>query len=236
MESYRLPKTAGAREALAATIGADGRLLLQAVEGATDRPWLQEMPAIQTLRCVWSEQYTDPPGPLRWREVRGRAPLAELTASTYDPVARYSSKRGVQWVGYKVHLTETCDEGQPHLITQVLTTPATTLDCVIGPTIHHDLAQRDLLPRTHLLDSGYVDADLLVTAQTAHQIDGVGPTFASDSRQRPESQGYDLSTFVLDWEAKQACCPRGRPVSSGPRAGMSPVIPSCASALMRPRA
>ena len=36
----------------------------------------------------------------------------------------------------------------------------------MGPAIDHDLAARDLLPGTHLLDSGYVDADFLVTAQT----------------------------------------------------------------------
>jgi transposase len=113
-------------------------------------------------------------------------------------------------VGYKVHLTETCDEGQPHLITQVLTTPATTPDRVMGPTIHHDLAQRDLLPRSHLLDSGCVDAELLVTAQTAHQIDVVGPTFGSYSHQRRAGQGYDLSAFVIEWEAQQARCPQGQ--------------------------
>jgi transposase len=113
-------------------------------------------------------------------------------------------------VGYKVHLTETCNEGQPHLITQVLTTPATTPDCVMGPTIHHDLAQRDLLPSTHLLDSGYVDAEMLVTAQTAHQIDVVGPTFGSYSHQRRAGQGYDLSAFVIEREAQQARCPQGQ--------------------------
>ena len=42
-----------------------------------------------------------------------------MIASPYDPDARYSTKRGIAWVGYKVHLTETCDEDQPHLITQV---------------------------------------------------------------------------------------------------------------------
>jgi transposase len=210
IENYRLPQTATAREALAVTIGADGRRLLQAVETATDQPWLREIPAVQTLRQVWMEQYTDPPGPLRWRAVKERVSAAELIASPYNPDARYSTKREVQWVGYKVHLTETCDDGQPHLITQVLTTLATTPDCVMGPTLHHDLAQRDLLPSTHLLDSGYVDAELLVTAQTAHQIDVVGPTFGSYSRQRLEGQGYDLSAFVLDWEAKQARCPQGQ--------------------------
>ena len=140
MENYRLPKTAARREALAVTIGADGHRLLQAVEAATDLPWLCEVPAIQTLRHVWAEQYTDPPGPLRWRAVQDRVPSAELIASPYDPEARYSTKRGIAWVGYKVHLTETCDDGQPHLITGVMTTPATTPDCVVGPLIQDDLA------------------------------------------------------------------------------------------------
>src|ERR671931_1708281 len=40
IENYRLPKTAAAREGLAVTIGADGRQLLQAVDAATDAPWL----------------------------------------------------------------------------------------------------------------------------------------------------------------------------------------------------
>ena len=209
IENYHLPKTAAAREELAATIGVDGQQLLQVINAATELPWLREIPAVQTLRQVWAEQYTDPPGPLRWRAMDERAPSAEVIASPYDPDARYSTKRGIAWVGYKVHLTETCDEGQPAVITQVITTPATTPDCVLGPAIQQDLANRDLLPGTHLLDGGYVDAELLVTAQTQHQIDVVGPPFGSYSQQRRAGQGYDLSAFVIDWEAQQARCPEG---------------------------
>jgi transposase len=194
IENYHLPKTAAAREELA----------------ATDLPWLQKSPAVQTLRRVWAEQYTDPPGPLRWRAVKDRAPSAELIASPYDPEARYSTKRGVEWVGYKIHLTETCDDGRPHLITQVMTTPATMPDSVMGSVIQQDFATRDLLPSMHLLDGGYVDAELLVTAQTEHQIDVVGPTFGSYSHQRRAGQGYDLGAFVIDWEAEQARCPQGQ--------------------------
>jgi hypothetical protein len=163
IENSHRSQTAAARETLA-TIGADGRQLLQAVDAATDRPWLCEGPAVRTLRQVWAAQYTDPPGPLRWRAVQERAPAAVLLASPYDPEARYSTTRSLAWVGYKVHLTEPCDEAQPHLITGVMTTPATTPDGVMGPAIQQDLAQRDLLPSTHLLDSGYVDAEFLVTA------------------------------------------------------------------------
>jgi transposase len=253
MENYQFPKTAAAREAVAVTIGADGRQLLQAVEAATDQPWLCEVPAVKTLRHVWAEQYTDPPEPLRWRAVQERVPSADLMASPYDLDARYSTKRGIAWVGYKVHLTETCDAGQPHLITQVLTTPATTPDCVMGPTIQQDLAQRDLLPGVHLLDGGYVDAELLVTAQTAHQIEVVGPPFGSYSHQRRAGQGYDLQAFVIEWEAQQARCPEGhrsvkwtpgRDVSGDPVVRIRfhaatcracPVRPACTQAKDAPR-
>jgi transposase len=59
----------------------------------------------------------------------------------------------------------------------------------------------------HLLDGGYVDAELLVTAQTVHQVDVVGPPFGSYSHQRRAGEGYDLGAFLIDWEAKQARCP-----------------------------
>jgi hypothetical protein len=64
------------------------------------------------------------------------------TSRNHDAVSliRYLCKRDTHWIGYKVHVTETCDAGQPDLITQVITTPATTPDCVMGPTIQHYLA------------------------------------------------------------------------------------------------
>jgi hypothetical protein len=46
-------------------------------------------------------------------------------------------------------------------------------------SVHSFHAARHLLPSMHLLDGGYVDAELLVTAQTIHQIDVVGPPFGS---------------------------------------------------------
>jgi transposase len=209
----RLPKDASKRETLARQIGTDGFQLLAWVQAADASLGLRDLPALEALRRIWVQQYyrCTVPGQeaLRWRTGDEQPPSAVRIASPYDLEARYSSKRHTHWVGYKVHLTETCDAGQPDLITQVLTTPATTPDCVMGPTIQQDLADRDLLPGTHLLDSGYVDADLLVTAQTQHQIDVVGPPFGSYSRQRRAGQGYDLQAFVIDWEAQQARCPQG---------------------------
>jgi transposase len=213
-DQARLPKDASKRELLARQIGADGYQLLEWVRLPESPPGVCERPAVEALRRIWLQQYYRCTVPglevLRWRTGNEQPPSAVRIASPYDLEARYSSKRDTHWVGYKVHLTETCEAGQPDLITQVITTPATTPDCVMGPTIHHDLAQRDLLPGTHLLDSGYVDADLLVTAQTSHQVDVVGPPFGSYSRQRRAGQGYDLQAFAIDWDAQQAHCPQGQ--------------------------
>jgi len=209
----RLPKEVSKRDALALQIGADGYRLLDEVGKDGSPLALRNLPALEVLRRIWLQHYyrCTVPGleELRWCLPDERPPSALLIQSPYDLEACYTSKRETHWVGYKVHLTETCDAGQPDLITQVLTTPATTPDCVIGPGIEHDLAARDLLPGTHLLDSGYVDADFLVTAQHQYQIDVVGPPFGSYSRQQQAGQGYALQALVLDWDTQQAHCPQG---------------------------
>jgi hypothetical protein len=113
------------------------------------------------------------------------------------------------------------------LITQVTTTLATTSDFVMGEPIEQDLADRDLLPGSHLIDSGYVVAELLVSGPRQHHIDVVGPPLGSSSRQHRENLGYDLHSFVIDWEAQQAICPQGhRSVkwTPGPSQSGLPVI------------
>ena len=213
-DQVRLPKEASKREALARQVGVDGYHLLDSVWAAESAPYLRDIPALEALRQIWLQQYyrctVSGLEALRWRTTDEQPPAALRITSPYDLEARYSTKRDTQWIGYKHHLTETCEPEQPDLITQVLTTPATTPDCTMGPAIVQDLATRDLLPGTHLLDSGYVDADFLVTAQRQHQIDVVGPPFGSYSWQHQIGQGYDLQAFVIDWGKKQARCPQGQ--------------------------
>jgi transposase len=230
-DQTRLPKDASKREALARQIGADGYQLLDAVWAAERAPYDRALPALEALRQIWVQQYyrCTVPGleDLRWRTADEQPPAALRITSPYDLEARYSSKRDTQWVGYKLHLTETWEPEQPDLIIQVITTPATTPDCTMGPTLVQDLAVRDLLPGTHLLDSGYVDADFLVTAQRDYHIDVVGPPFGSYSWQHKIEHGYDLQAFVLDWDAHQAHCPQGQTSvkwTPGPDVSGDPVI------------
>src|SRR5512135_897927 len=210
VENYHLPKTDAAREELARIIAADGERLLAAVEAATDQPVLAQLPAVLTLRRVWAEQYTGEPGQLRWRAVKDMPSPAELISSPYDTEARYSTKRGMEWVGYNVHLTETCDEGTPHLIVNVETTPATTPDDNMIEVVHKSEQERDLLPGEHLVDKGYTDAHVLVDSQQDYGVTIVGPVAEDPSWQARAGEGFDKGSFVVDWEKQVVTCPAGK--------------------------
>src|SRR5215468_1579526 len=212
-ESFRLPKDKSQRDALAVQIGVAGYTLMDAIYSRDDAQHLRGLPALEVLRCIWMQQYSrcTEPGMEegRWRQNNEEPPSALRIQSPYDLDVRYCTKRDTEWVGYKTHLSETCDEGYPNLITPVLTTLSTTPDYVMGPPIQQELAQRDLLPGQQLFDSGYVDAELLVTAQSRHQIEVVGPLSANSGWQSRAATGYGLEAFELDWEAETARCPQG---------------------------
>jgi transposase len=211
LDEYRLPKGHAEREALAAQIGRDGFRLLQAVHAPDAPPWLRTVPAVQTLRRVWLQQYYAPPddGPPRWRTGDDLPPSAQMINSPYDPQARYTDKRSTCWIGYKVQLTETCEPDAPHLITHVQTTPATTPDREQLPAIHRALAAKGLLPREHLVDAGYPDAEILVTSQREHGVRVIGPVLPDNQWQAQSAEAFDVRCFTIDWEAQRATCPAG---------------------------
>jgi hypothetical protein len=97
-----------------------------------------------------------------------------MISSPYDTEARYSSKRSVDWVGYKVHLTETCDPDAPHLIVYVETTPAAVSDEVMVAIVHAALARAGRLPSEHLVDAGYADAPVLLESQRTYSVTIIG--------------------------------------------------------------
>ncbi len=210
VENYRLPKTDAARAALAAEIGADGRQLLGAVDAAADHPELARLPEVVTLRTLWAQQYVEDSGGWRWRAVDDMPPPGAMLSSPYDPEARYSRKGDATWVGYKVHLTETCDPDAPRVITDVQTTPATTPDDGMVPVVHAALAARDLLPAEHLVDKGYTDAATLLESQRDRGVRLVGPVAADPSWQARAGAGFAQADFAVDWEHRVATCPAGK--------------------------
>jgi len=210
IEQFRLPRTEAARLAWAVQVGADGaRLLAAAYADHAPRP-VRAHPAVDVLRRVWLQQFYWENDQIFWRAKDNIPPAAVMIESPYDPQARYSYKRDIEWSGYKGHVTETCDPDQPSLITQVTTTPATTPDAQALPDIQANLAARDLLPGTHLVDAGYTTAANLADSQTSHQIDLIGPVPADTTRQAQQQQGFDLTRFEIDWEQQTVTCPRGQ--------------------------
>jgi transposase len=211
LEEERLPKEEQERLQYANQVGADGWMLLDALQAPCTPDWMKTLPAVTTLRTIWEQQFEALEQGGQWRK-EPVLPAAQLIASPYDLDARNGKKRSTFWTGYKVHFTQTCDDDAPQLITTVQTTAAPLSDEGMISAIHADLAEKELLPDQHLVDSGYVTIANLVQSQSDSGVDLVGPTLKTHWYQA--ETGYDLSHFSIDWETKTVTCPQGRINSS----------------------
>jgi transposase len=195
MTAWRPPASQARQDDLAIGYARDGYALLEAVHDQMAPVWLRELPAVDVLRRVLLQNYTrtitsggrevikrrqkEPEG-------EGLPPGHTRIASPYDTDARWGVKRDTFWLGYKLHVTETCDDqpqcgcpGQggtgrgghhksctapafPNLITHVATTEATVTDNQMTGVIDDALAGKALAPARHYLDSGYLSAALVV--------------------------------------------------------------------------
>jgi transposase len=205
------------------------RAALNALAAAAPE-WLRQVPvpSVALLRRVWVQNFCLLPagadtgagpgmgGPIeggtvvRWRtEAEGFPTSLLMIASPYDPEAHYARKRSTTWIGYKVHLTEACDDGRPRLITHVETTPAPVVDRDALGRVHEGLAAKDLLPDAHLVDAAYVDADQLIASERGHDVALVGPTPKDQQWQARTGEGFAIRDFTLDWDRRVATRPAG---------------------------
>jgi transposase len=215
LDETRLPTSKEDRQAYAHEIGVDGYTLLGVLYTPHTPVCVCEEPAVETLRQVWVQQFYREEGGVRWRtEQDGIPPAGLFISSPYDIEARYAKKHTTSWIGYKVHVTETCEDDAPHVITHVETTAGPVADGTVTPLIHDALAHTDLLPRIHIVDTGYLDAELLATSQHEYGVDLLGPTRPDYKWQAQAAQGFDVSHFPIDWEQHQATCPGGCTSSS----------------------
>lgn len=191
-------------------IGADGFYLLEKIDSLNASEWLRFLPAVETLRKVWIQQfYTPNEGIVQWRDPKDLPPSHIAIHSPHDLEADYSSKRSVTWVGYKVHITEICDEDYPHFITHVQTTPATVTDEAVVEPIHRALKDKSLLPEEHLMDLGYTPANLLVSCKKNYGVEIIGPVRPDPSWQSRNHPKFAAENFQIDWDKQMAICPRG---------------------------
>ena len=137
-----------------------------------------------------------------------------MISSPYDFDAHYSRKQTTSWVGYKVHLSETCEPDALHLITNVETTAGPIADGDRTESIHASLANQNLLPSKHIVDTGYLDAELLVQSQEQSQVELVGPTRSNHQWQSKAAKGFAADDFTVDWEQQVVTCPEGKQSAS----------------------
>src|SRR5262245_33515192 len=206
----RLPKGQEAQRALADVIGADGAALLAAVHESHAPPWLRAVPAVEMLRRVWVQNYLPSGAGVRWRTAEdGIPPAATFLSSPHDRDARLARKGTTRWIGYKVSVTETCVDDAPNLLTHVSTTAAPIADGEVTPRVHRALRARDRLPRVHLVDSGFLDAELLVASQRDFGVELLGPTRKDNLRQARAADGFGLEHLTMDWAGRSAVSPEG---------------------------
>jgi transposase len=218
IDSWRLPASETKRAALATQYGRDGYRLLEAVTAADAPGWLRELPAVEALRRIWIQQYyriVDRSGGtvIRREAEHGLPPGRLRLRSPYDLDARHGEKRGTGWLGYKLHLTETCpapagSRAAPQLLTDVATTAATVPDQAMTEPVQHRLTARGLAPGEHAVDAGYTSIELLLAAR-ARGIILLGPLRAATSAQA-RTGGYTSADFTIDWDRRRVICPQGQ--------------------------
>jgi transposase len=217
----RLPREQSQRQAYAQTVGEDGFALLDALEDDEAPAELRNLPLIDPLRRTWQRHYERSDGvaapgkflerQVRFKDQRELPKAAEGMESPYDIDARYRRKRDqTQWVGYMVHVSETCGLDEPHLLTHVHTTRASVHEAMCPDAIEGALFAKALPPDEHLVDAAYVSADLLVKSHEEYGIALLGPTRPDANWQSRVEGAYRTDDFRLDWECQQAICPQGK--------------------------
>src|SRR5262245_45867694 len=79
VEDYRLPTGKQERHAYAELVGADGHALLSAIYDPQSPQWLREVPAIETLRQVWVQQFYLESEKAHWRTEKEGIPLEVIS-------------------------------------------------------------------------------------------------------------------------------------------------------------
>ncbi len=175
---------------------------------------------VETLRLTWQRHYEQTGEASGQRQVKVKAekdlaPGAEALASPSDTAARFRTKRATQWTGYMVPLPETCEPNTVHLLTPVVTPPASVHEGKCPAALHQALVDKQLPPGDHLVEAAYVAATLLVRSQAAHAIRLVGPTRPDTGGQAKESGAYALAQFTIDWAQRRVRCPQGTYAAGG---------------------
>ena len=209
-ELARFPKEESKRHRLREQVGEDVRQVMEQIQRDDTPQTVKQLREVALLERIFEQHYEVKGGQAHWRDgpaVRNE----ERVISPYDPQARSARKRETSWVGYKVHLSETCDQepGRPHLIVNVHTTQATEHDSQALEELQEQVRKQGLAPQEQYVDQGYSSGVQLVKqAGLGTQI--VGPVPGEGGWQVHDPTGYGVHDFEINWETREARCPQGQ--------------------------
>jgi transposase len=203
------------RQRLEQEVGSDGHWLLNRLQAESTSTVLRELPEVQVLKTVWSQQFEVVEGKIVYRAAGPYDGTAQIQ-TPHDPEARYSKKRNQGWIGDKLQVTETDDEDYPHLLTDIATTSSVKADSTELKEIQARLEARDVLPGEHLVDAAYVSGPNLKHSQGLG-VDLIGPVQGGQSPQGRKPDGITHEQFRVEREANVAICPAGQLSSKGSR-------------------
>ena len=189
-------------------IGNDGMWLLKRLNDGGAPAELQDLPAVQVLGTVWAQQFRETQGQMVYKDLKKYDGHTQIQ-NPHDPEARYSRKRNFEWLGDKVQVTETEDEGYPHIITDMVATDSNQTDYEELPLIQDRLIQRQCKPSEHYVDAGYLSGPNLAYSR-ALEIDLIGPLPEVVTPQDLLPNGITQAQFQMDPQKKIATCPQGQ--------------------------
>jgi len=188
-------------------IGEEGQWLLKRLEKGGAPAELQNLPEVQVLKTVWAQQFREEGGKMAYTDLKKYDGHAQIQ-SPHDPQARYSRKRHFEWVGDKVQVSETEDEGYPHIITDIVATSSNHTDYEELPYIQARLQERECKPAEHYVDAGYMSGPNLSSSRK-NEIDLIGPLANFVTPQEMLPNGITQSHFQIDAINNTVICPKG---------------------------
>jgi len=190
-----------------ANIGNDGEWLLNRLNDGGAPAELQDLPAVQICRTVWAQQFRNTQGQMVYQDLKKYDGHTQIQ-TPHDPEARYSRKRKFEWLGDKVQVTETEDEGYPHIITDMVGTNSNQTDYEELSLIQDRLIERHCQPGEHYVDAGYMSGPNLAHSRDL-EIDLIGPLPEVVTPQELLPDGITQAQFQIDPEKKISTCPQG---------------------------
>ena len=110
-------------------------------------------------------------------------------------------------------MTETEDEGYPHIITDRVATNSNQTDYEELPLIQDRLIERQCQPGAQYVDAGYLSGPNLAHSRDL-EIDLIGPLPEVVTPQDLLPDGITQAQFQMDPQKKIATCPQGHPAQN----------------------